>query len=238
VNLDRVADSNAFEFQFDASRLDRLASIYEAVVAQRLDLPTVRSGGTHEKVQGDGLRFHVATQYGSPAWVSSDDLTTHLEFQSVFDALGLAAAVKPLVDWHERIVLYQGFYIVSDGVADASWHVDYYPGANAYTLLTPLYELEPGSGHLWYIGDGQMLARQYIRRQQYQRGVGVLVGDGFFHCTEPHPAGSRPRVLVSMTFGTDRMQHWQVLQRTVGRQSKFVVMPCGHPSGTCHCEET
>ena len=68
INLERIANSNAFEFDFDPSLLRRLASIYEDVVAPKLDLQTLRSGGAHHKLQGDALRFHV-TPYRSLAWV-------------------------------------------------------------------------------------------------------------------------------------------------------------------------
>jgi hypothetical protein len=236
MNLDRIASSNAFELTFDASVLAPLASIYESVVAPQLDLQTLRSTRTHDKLRGDGLCFHVAPYGSSLAWVSADDLPTYHEFLGLFDRLGLADAVKPLVDWRERIVMYQGFYVVTEGVPATTWHVDYYQGANAYTLLTPLYELDPKHGHLWYIPDGQKLDNKNIKRHEYRHGAGVLLGDGVFHCTEPHPPGPRRRVLVSLTFGTDRMAHWPVLRRTVGGQSKFVVMPCGHPRGTCQCE--
>ena len=47
--------------------------------------------------------------------------------------------------------MYQGSYVVSDGVEAANWHVDYWEGSSAYTLLTPLYELDPEYGHLWYL---------------------------------------------------------------------------------------
>ena len=160
--------------------------------------------------------------------MSADDLATHREFQTVFDRLGLADAVKPLVDWHERIVMYQGFYVVSNGVAEGNWHLDYYSGAHAYTLLTPLYDLDPEHGHLLYRSHDE------IMRHEYRRGAGVLVGERFLHATEPHPP-AKPRVLVSMTFGTDRMEHWPILGKTVGDQSWFVVRPCGHPRGTCTC---
>lgn len=181
MKLERLApDSKALKFRFDPSVLDRLTSIYEDVVEPKLDLATLRTSGAHDKLRGDGLSFHV-TPYGSLlAWAAADDLTTHREFQRLFDQLGLAAAVMPLVDWHERIVMYQGFFIVSDGVADASWHVDYFEGSHAYTLLTPLYELDADHGHLWYSGsDGR------VGRYDYQLGVGVLVGEGFLHSTEP-----------------------------------------------------
>jgi hypothetical protein len=229
AKLERIEDANAFEFEFDPALLDGLASIYEGVVAPRFDIDKLRARGAHEKLQADYLRFHI-TRYGNLlAWVSADDLATHREFHHAFDRLGLADAVKPLVDWRERIVMYQGFYVVSHGVADPTWHVDYHEGSHAYTLLTPLFELDAGLGHLLH-ADGEQ-----IKRHEYQYGTGVVLGEGFMHSTEPHPPGPRPRVLVSMTFGTDRMAHWPVLHRTVGNQSPFVILPCGHQRGTCLC---
>ena len=227
--LERIDQANAFQFDFDPSLLDGLSSIYQDVVAPNFDLAKLRAGGSHGKVQANCLRFHI-TPFGSLlAWVSADDLATHRAFKRVFDSLGLADAVKPLVDRRERIVMYQGFFVVSDGVADTTWHVDYHAGSHAYTLLTPLFELDAGVGHLLH-ADGQQ-----IKRHEYRYGAGVVVGEGFMHSTEPHPPGPRPRVLVSMTFGTDRMEHWPVLQKTVGGQSPFVILPCGHQRGTCIC---
>ena len=227
ANLERIADSNAFEFEFDPSLLDRLAWMYDSVVAPKLDLHALRANGAL-MLQGNDLLFQVVP-YHSLAWVSAADLATHREFQDVFDHLGLAEAVKPLVDWHERIVMYNGFFVVSNGVAEANWHVDYRDGAHAYTLLTPLYDLEPEHGQLLFLRD-----EQAIWRYCYRRGKGAVVGERFWHATEPHPAG-KPRVLLSMTFGTDRMEHWPVLEHSVGEQGPFVVMPCGHQRGTCTC---
>jgi hypothetical protein len=233
TRFERVAPTtNAFEFRFESSLLDRLGEIYESVVAPNLDLHTLKRSRAHSKLQRDGLRFDVVPYGNLLAWVAPDDVRTHSEFQWLFDRLGLAAAVQPLVDWHERIVMYQGFYVISDGVAAPTWHVDYYEGAHAYTLLTPLHELDPEHGHLWHLTDGQ------IKRYEYKEGVGLVIGEGVFHSTQPHPPARRKRVLVSMTFGTDRMAHWSVLSQTVGGQSSFVVMPCGHPRGTCRCEHT
>ena len=227
AKLERIGDSNAFEFDFDPSLLDRLAWMYDNLVAPKLDLQTLPAN-RGLTLQGDCLRFQVTT-YHSLAWVSAADLVTHREFEKVFDRLGLAEAVKPLVDWHERIVMYNGFYVVSNGVAEANWHVDYFKGGHAYTLITPLYDLEPQHGHLLYLNR-----EQELMRFSYRSGAGALVGELFMHATEPHPSG-KPRVLLSMTFGTDRMEHWPVLERTIGHQGPFVVMPCGHARGTCVC---
>lgn len=230
MELVRIApDKDAFQFRFDPSLLAPLASIYESVVAPKLDFSRLRSGADHDKLHGDGLRFHVA-QYGNLlAWVSADDLATHGEFGRLFEHLQLAEAAKHLIDWHERIVMYNGFYVVSEGVERASWHRDYVDGAQAYTLLTPLYELDADHGQLWYESGGQTV------RYQYRHGVGVLFGEGFRHATEPFTPTSRLRVLVSLSFGTDRMRYWPALQRTVGIQNPFVVMPCGHLRGMCAC---
>jgi len=222
VKLERIApDVDAFEFHFDPTLLDRLASIYENVVAPKLDLAKVRSFSGHGKVNGDGLSFHVKDYGDLLAWVSADDLTTHREFQDLFERLELADAGKLLVDFDERIVMYNGFYVVSDGVTEPNWHLDYREGAQAYTLLTPLYELDADHGQLWYDKGGETI------RYEYRHGVGVLVGEGFLHATEPFPPASRHRVLVSLTFGTDLMKYWPVLAQTIGGQSAFVVMPCG-----------
>jgi hypothetical protein len=230
VELARVAPhEDAFQFSFDPSLLAPLASIYENVVAPKLDFARLRSGAAHDKLHGDGLRFHVSRYGNLLAWVSADNLATHREFGRLFEHLHLADAAKDLIDWHERIVLYNGFYIVSDGVDGPSWHRDYVDGAQAYTLLTPLYELDAEHGQLLYESDGK------TARYEYRRGVGVTFGHGFRHATEPFASASRPRVLVSLAFGTDRMRYWPALQRTVGIQAPFVVMPCGHRRGTCGC---
>jgi hypothetical protein len=229
AKLERIGDANAFEFAFDPSLLDGLASIYQNVVAPRFDINKLRAGGGHAELQASRLRFDITSFGNLLAWVSAAEIGTHREFLNVFHRLGLADAVTPLVDWQDRIVMYQGFYVVSHGVEDPTWHVDYHEGANAYTLLTPLFELEAGLGHLLH-ADGQQ-----IKRHEYRYGAGVVLGERFLHSTEPHPAGKRPRVLVSMTFGTDRMAHWPVLEKTVGGQSPFVVLPCGHQRGTCIC---
>jgi hypothetical protein len=232
VELARIApDKDAFQFRFDPSLLAPLAAVYESVVAPNLDFPRLRSDAGHDKLRGDGLRFHVSRYGHLLAWVSADDLTTHREFARLFEHLELADAAKHLVDWRERIVLYNGFYVVSDGVESPSWHRDYVDGAQAYTLLTPLYELDAEHGQLWYESGGETM------RYEYRHGVGVMFGEGFRHATEPFAPTPRPRVLVSLAFGTDRMRYWPALQRTVGIQAPFVVMPCGHLRGTCACRQ-
>lgn len=66
-------------------------------------------------------------------------------------------------------------------------------------------------------------------------GEAVLVGEEAMHSPEPFDQTARPRVLVSLTLGTDKMEHWPILKRWVGSQSDFVVLPCGHVRGECRC---
>jgi hypothetical protein len=232
VELARIApDKDAFQFRFDPTLLAPLASIYENVVEPKLDFPKLRSGAVHDKLHGDGLRFHVSRYGNLLAWVSADDFATHREFELLFEYLQVADAARHLIDCHERIVMYNGFYVVSDCVESPSWHRDYVDGAHAYTLLTPLYELDAGHGQLLYKSGEEIV------RYEYRHGVAVLFGERFRHATEPFATRSRPRVLVSFAFGTDRMRYWPALQRTVGIQSSFVVMPCGHPRGMCVCRQ-
>jgi len=39
--------------------------------------------------------------------------------------------------------------------------------------------------------------------------------------------------MLSLTFGTDKIKHWDALKQTIGEQSIFTMLPCGHQKGTC-----
>ena len=112
------------------------------------------------------------------------------------------------------------------------WHIDYLPGANAYTLLTPLFHRETAHGHLLYRDKDKTK-----KRHAYRPNEALIVGDYFSHATEPYPKSAEPRVLLSLTFGTDKFDHWPALKQTIDSQSEFFILPCGHESGTCHCLE-
>ena len=59
AKLERIGHSNVFQFYFDPSLLDRLAWMYDNLVAPKLDLQALRANGAHDKLQGNYLRFHV-----------------------------------------------------------------------------------------------------------------------------------------------------------------------------------
>jgi hypothetical protein len=138
--------------------------------------------------------------------------------------------------------MYSGFFVVSNVIDTASWHLDYHDGANAFTLITPLFDLLPEHGQLLYL-DGtvpldevERAPKDGAKKYTYRVGEGILFGDCFAHTTEPYKESSSLRVLLSMTFGTDKMEYWPILRRTLENQTQFVIMPCGHRQGTCACD--
>jgi hypothetical protein len=74
-----------------------------------------------------------------------------------------------------------------------------------------------------------------VIRYRYKVGEAIIAGDRVPHSTEPYATSRRLRVLVSLTFGTDKLEYWPILEKTVGAQSRFLVLPCGHERGACRC---
>ena len=63
----------------------------------------------------------------------------------------------------------------------------------------------------------------------------IVFGDGFEHATEPYPESDNLRVMLSLTFGTDKSEYWNTLKQTIDHQSNYMILPCGHEKGTCQC---
>ena len=57
-------------------------------------------------------------------------------------------------------------------------------------------------------------------------GEAIIFGDNFSHSTKPGRS-TKPVILLSFTFGTDKMEHWEKIFRTAGYQSKLVCRPDG-----------
>lgn len=219
---------NAFEARFDPALLDGIRRSWEQDLQPLLSSPTSShylAGGKQyfQALQETSGRYFVASYGDYPLlWLSSNDDATFAIYRRFFDALAISDDLKQLVDCDQRVVMYCGFLVVGNQAPAPVWHTDYQPGANAYTLITPLYDLAPGHGNLLFrteAGEGA--------RYRYGTGRAVVFGDGFLHTTEPYPPAPELRVLVSMTFGTDKMRYWDVLKQTVATQSGYMVMPTG-----------
>jgi hypothetical protein len=57
-------------------------------------------------------------------------------------------------------------------------------------------------------------------------GEAVIFGDKFLHSTKPAQS-ERPVILLSFTFGTDKMKHWPKIWESIGTQSNLVRLPNG-----------
>jgi hypothetical protein len=227
---------NSYTLSFDDGLLSELRTLYETEVREFLDLPQnahlLRGGRfVEERWQRGPYKFYAASYEGAPLlWVSSDNFVTYEVFKRFFRSLDVVHDVTKLIDFHREVVAYCGFFVVGEHLQEAKWHVDYFEGANAFTLIAPLFELDIGHGNLLYKDDSSC-----VRQYRYKSGEAILLGEGFAHTTEPYRSASQRRVLVSLTFGTDKLDHWNVLKETAGAQSDFLILPCGHERGTCNC---
>ncbi|NQV98197.1 MAG: tetratricopeptide repeat protein [Rhodospirillales bacterium] len=227
---------NAYTFSFDGKILDRMRSMYSAHVAPFLSAPkqaTLFEAGYTKSGQFHSAAFdYFYTSYGKNPllWVSCDGQSSFDPFQEAFENLDITEALKGLVDFDDHIQLYCGFFVVGNQASQETFHVDYRPGANAYTLLTPLFPTQPEHGNLQF-KDEQNVKQTYV----YKTGEAILVGDHFEHGTEPYAKTPVPRVLFCLQIGTDKIEHWSVLEQTIASQSNFLVLPCGHVRGRCQC---
>jgi len=236
-HLARLADHpNAYRLAFDDACLNELRTLYEGEVREYLDLPQnaelLTSGKYVEARWQHGSHNYFACSYDTAPllWVSTNDIGTHDVFDRFFRSLDVADDVKEIVDVDRKVIVYNGFFVIDDHSPATKWHVDYFDGANGLTLITPLFDLIGAQGNLLY-RDPESITRKY----RYRRGEAIVLGDRFVHSTEPYQKTTSRRVLVSLTFGTDKLDYWPILKATVGMQSEFMLLPCGHQKDTCAC---
>ncbi len=163
-------------------------------------------------------------------WLSNHTLKTHQLFADFLNGLQLEPPMQKKVDFDKRLQVYSGFFVIGNRASEMSWHFDYRKGAPGYTLITPLFDWQTEHGGLCY-RDRQGQIQDY----DYQQGQALILGEGFEHCTQPYPVSSQLRVLVSLTFGPDRWDQWDLLKQNIAEQSYYYHQPCGHAVGTCNC---
>ena len=235
IHLHRSLD--AYTFQFENSLLDEIRDSYNRELASILDNPhnqyLFQGGKSHRARIGKSASYFALSFESYPLlWLSNNNAETYALFRRLFDALCLENRFKSLVDHEQNIVMYCGFFVVGDRAPASQWHNDYAESANAFTLITPLFEPEPGHGNLLYkIGD-------QTRVYEYSLGEAIVFGEKTAHSTEPYEPSAKKRILVSMTFGTDKLTYWPQLQQSLDSQAQYFVLPCGHVYGTCDCVKT
>lgn len=185
------------------------------------------------QITDEELKFHV-TSYGTAPliWISNNNKHTYNIFKSFIDGLGIMDDIKTLVDFDDHIQVYCGFFVVGKKMDRETWHKDYFDGANGYTLITPLFELENTHGKLMYKGP-----LSNIKIYEYKMNEAIIFGEGFEHATQPYAQTENLRVMLSLTFGTDKIEYWNTLKETIGEQSSYMILPCGHEKGSCQCLE-
>jgi hypothetical protein len=155
------------------------------------------------------------------AWVSAADEATFERFQSAFDRLQLAAHAEPFLDIDRVPRLYAGFLVVRSRCTEPDFHVDWVKTGNqAFTAMTPLSGGASGFGLLYEKLTGE------IGDYDYRHGEAIMFGDNFRHSTKPGESGT-PVVLLCFEFGTDKMEHWDKIRRTVGHQTGLLRRPDG-----------
>lgn len=142
-------------------------------------------------------------------------------FQSAFDRLNVADHVTRYIDVEDRVRLYAGFLVERSQCASPYFHEDWInANNNAFTLLTPVIGNDADPGLVYRRLDGS--EGQY----RYREGEAIIFGDGFEHATA---AGRTevPVTLLCFEFGTDKMEHWRNIKRTIGHQARLLQLPDG-----------
>ncbi len=141
--MNRLSEGlNAFRVTFDDALLRDIRDDYRQHLAPYLNHSNQRplfEGGdlVSMPVPGDADDYYIKSFREYPLlWISGNNDRTHQMFERLFESLGLASEVEKLVDFDRRIVVNSGFLVVGDRAPEPRWHVDYYPFANAFTLIT------------------------------------------------------------------------------------------------------
>lgn len=228
---------DAYTLRFEDALLDEIRDSYHSELAALLENPQnqylFEGGRSHRARVGKSAPYFAQSFESYPLlWFSNNNAETYAIFRRFFDALAIEDELRELVDCQHKIIMYCGFLVIGDRAPAAQWHCDYAPGANAFTLITPLFEPEPGHGDLLYrLGD-------QAERYQYTLNEAIFFGEKTAHTTEPYPRSAKKRVLVSLTFGTDKLEYWPHLRESLDTQAQYFMLPCGHMYGSCKCLKT
>jgi len=218
INPD-LAAVNVLEVPLDTAVLGQACTVARQLQHVAAGTPAVRLDHASGTLALNAARPH---EWGSDVvWWSADDVGGFAWFEQLFLALDLARHVAAHVDHMDRIRLYAGFFVVRRECQTEYFHADWLDGQNdGFTLLAPLTE---NAGEL---GLAYRDVRLQRRIYPYQMGRGLVFGDLFSHSTEAGEA-QRPVVLLSFTFGTDRMDNWANLARTSAQQGRLHQRPDG-----------
>ena len=154
-------------------------------------------------------------------WISQDDIPTYEFFRTIFFSCGVAGAVAERISFKNELRLYSGFFVTRSTCSRPDFHFDWLNCNNdAFTVLMPL---TPNCSDMGLIYKN---ARGGLSDYRYQMGKAVIFGDHFCHSTAPGQTSERC-VLLSFTFGTDRMDNWPKIAETATAQGQMHCRPDG-----------
>lgn len=154
-------------------------------------------------------------------WISAATPQMFERFEGAFEATGAAAHVEPYLDLDRQVRLFAGFLVIRSRCEKPNFHCDWALTDNeAFTLVTPVSDNATGFGMLY-----QKLHEE-VGEYDYRPGEAIVFGDHFTHSTKPGRS-DEPVILLSLSFGTDKMVHWDKIMRTAGYQSPLVRRPDG-----------
>ena len=136
-------------------------------------------------------------------WISASSPEAFERFENAFMKLGVAAHVAPYLDLDREVRLYAGFLVTRRSCSKPNFHLDWERTNNeAFTLITPVSAYSTGFSTLLHPKLNGEIGEYY-----YIPGEAIIFGDHFSHSTKPGET-DEPVALLSFTFGTDKMVHW------------------------------
>ena len=191
---------NVMEFNFDQRILDKLTKLVSSPIIS------------------DDFSFVRPDWSGNIHWVCGCSFKSYKIFNDLFEELLILDDMQTLInhiDFNNRIIMYSGFFVVRSECQTPNFHHDWAANCNnnAFTLITPV--IHPGDGLNLLYKDNEGINRKY----NYELGSCITFGSKFGHSTDVGVSSS-PSILLSMTFGTDLMQHWEAIAQTAATQSK------------------
>lgn len=208
--------ANAFEFDVPADILEELAPLTAALRAME------ENATLYALPEGLRLFNQRPPRWKSDiCWLSNADEAAYWWFDSLLRRLKLDEMVAPFVAHDSQIRLYSGFFVTRSHCDALDRHYDWFTAQNcAFTTMIPLTPNAAGMGLTYETVRGP------DRHYAYRLGRGIAFGAGFRHSTAIGHLDERA-VFLSFTFGTDRMDEWETIERTAGRQGRFFCQPDG-----------
>lgn len=154
-------------------------------------------------------------------WISPNTLQGYRSFKKIFDKMRIGDRMLHYLDIRKHVMLYSGFIVTRSRCTAPNFHLDWIEtNGQAYTFLCPLTSVPSDFGLLYQ--DVAGVTREYA----YKDNSGLIIGDHFLHSTRPGETAA-PASILSFTFGTDKMEYWPSISKTVSSQGNLYRRPDG-----------